>query len=103
MDQERMLKLGELLNEDAAFTEEILQKSPDEAVAILNAKGYDFTKEELIAFGEALVSVCKGEGELNDAELDEVTGGATDWRYVVGKTCITVGTTILTAAVSAIW
>lgn len=103
MDQERMIKLGELLNEDASFTEEILQKSPEEAVKILEEKGYSYTVEELEAFGNALVSICQGGGELTDSELEEVSGGAVNWRYVVGKTCVTVGTTILGAAVAAIW
>lgn len=103
MDQERMIQLGELLNEDASFTEEILQKTPEEAVKVLEEKGYSFSVEELVAFGEALVSVCKGTGELDATELEDVTGGAINWRKVVGQTCITVGTTILGAAVTAIW
>ena len=103
MDQDRMIKLGEILNSDAAFAEEALQKSPAEAVKFLEEKGYSFTEEELVAFGEALVSICKGAGELDENALEDVAGGAINWRQVVGQVCMTVGTTILGAAVSAIW
>ena len=104
MDQERMAKLAELLEEDASFTEEILQMEPSEAVTVLENKGYDFTVDELTAFGKALVKVCSAKSEeLSDEELQDVAGGAVNWRYVVGKTCITVGTTILGAACAAIW
>lgn len=75
LSQERKNAITAYLVEDEARAKELFNMMPDEAVAKMNADGYDFGIDEVREYGEQLQAVAQGEGELNEAELDGVSGG----------------------------
>lgn len=75
---ERAEQLVKYLNEDQERATELMNMPADEAVVKINADGYDFTVEEIVAFGQELQSVMKAaneDGELDADALDNVSGG----------------------------
>lgn len=53
----------------------IFELDVNEAVAKINADGYDFNAEELHDFAD-LMEISQKKGELDESSLDEVSGGA---------------------------
>ena len=74
LTQERALILNNYLSDDAAKAETLLNLEPAEALAKINADGFDFTLEELMDFAKA-VAFAKANGELNAEDLENVAGG----------------------------
>ena len=74
LTKERAELLANYLAADQDRAQALLELSPEEAVAKINADGNDFTVEEVKEFGETLQKVTKT-GELNENELEDVSGG----------------------------
>ena len=95
MSQEKIELLMNYLKEDDARAEKVLNMDADEAASALAADGIAVTAEELKAFGEEVVASAQtsGAGELDEASLDDVSGGCGWYRvdrdyvagYVVGR------------------
>ena len=66
--------LSKLLLENPEEAKKLLQMPPAEAVEAINSKGYDFTVEELISYGEAVKNAAS-QDELSIEELEDVAGG----------------------------
>ena len=76
MNDERVQKLTDYLISDKERMLKLFELDAEEAVAQINAEGYDFTVEELKAFAEAIESMSKkNEGELDVDDLENVAGG----------------------------
>lgn len=78
MTEERANELAEILNADEETAKRLLTMSPEEAAAELRDKGYDFSPEELLEFGEGLnilITAKREQRELTEEELDMVSGG----------------------------
>ncbi len=76
MNDERVQKLTDYLSSDTERMLKLFDLEAEEAVAQINAEGYDFTVEELKSFAEAMESVSnKNEGELDADDLENVAGG----------------------------
>ena len=71
LTQERADSITNILKADAKRAESLAALGIDGAVGGLNDLGYDFTKEELIAYAHIL----KNNMELSDAALAGVAGG----------------------------
>ncbi len=74
LTEERGKKLADYLSSDTDRANRLLALSPEEALKIINADGYDFTEAELIEFGDILASVSDKK-ELSEDELSDVAGG----------------------------
>ncbi|MBE6813654.1 MAG: hypothetical protein E7523_12355 [Ruminococcaceae bacterium] len=97
---ERIELLANTLMKDADFANEIVEMEAEDAVKALNAKGFDFTAEELAAFAEDLCAFLAENDQLDESALDDVTGGCyylhrrppfrryTHYHY--GPYCVTV-------------
>lgn len=74
---ERAEKLSAYLTADVERAKALITMSPAEAVAKINADGYDFTVEEIEEFGKCLKSAASRskDGELFEEELGDVAGG----------------------------
>lgn len=68
--------LANYLAEDQARAKALSTVSAEEACARINADGYDFVADDLIAFAE-IMQAAPGmkQGELTEDDLDNVTGG----------------------------
>lgn len=77
LSPERAEKLVAYLDADPLRAKEWLDLPVEDAVARINADGYDFTKEELMEFDETLVAAFEftADGELHVEELDNISGG----------------------------
>ena len=71
LTNERAETLAKILNE----MPEILERSVEEALGIVNGKGNDFTAEELHDFAD-LIELIQKKDELDESSLDDVSGGA---------------------------
>lgn len=73
---ERAEKLAQHLNMNEKRAQELLSIPAEDACARINADGYDFITDELVAFADALerVSVIE-QRELNEEDLDDIAGG----------------------------
>lgn len=98
LTQERADILTKLLSADTAKAEELLNMEPAEALAAINAAGYDFTMEELNEYARAL-KMAKADGELDPEELENVSGGL----GLVGAGLCIVGGVVLGIACNAKW
>lgn len=98
LTQERADILTNYLSADVNKTEALLGMEPADALAEINAAGYDFTVEELNAYAQAL-KFAKAGGELNTEELENVAGG---FGLVAAGLCI-VGGIVVGIAVNAKW
>ena len=74
LTKERAEILNNYLSADAAKAEALLNLEPEEALAQINAAGFDYTIEELMDFAKAL-KLAKADGELDVEDLDDVAGG----------------------------
>jgi len=85
INNERMEALSKYLASDAERLEMLQALSAEEAVAKINADGYDYTTEELIAFEEEMNKMAgQQDGELNEESLDNVAGGVGLLSCVIG-------------------
>ncbi len=76
LSNERAEKLAQYLTEKKEAGYDLLDLAADEAVAKINADGYDFTVNELHEFAEMLEKSASGNGdELDENSLDNVSGG----------------------------
>lgn len=76
--EEKMMQLQAKLETSPELAEKLVQQeTPEEAQAVLNEAGLDFTKEEVVELGELLVKgMDQKEGELSEDDLEDVAGGA---------------------------
>ena len=81
MDQ----RWGEILENDEMVQGMAEIRDPEKLQEFLKAHGYEFTIEEIRAFGEELAEQYSEEagGELTDSDLEDVAGGASFWRPTV--------------------
>lgn len=79
MSKERMEEISQALMDNQSEIQVLLAMSPEDASARLKTLGYNFTAEELIAYGDELQKmkdkVMSKDGELNEENLEEVAGG----------------------------
>lgn len=75
MNVERANAIAIAIGTDEAKIEALLDLSPEEAAAKLNAEGGDFSAQELVDFAEFLKETMPKEGEIAEGELDQVAGG----------------------------
>lgn len=73
---ERAELLAQYLNADEERAKKLFETEAEEAVALINKDGFDFTVEELAAFAELIEKVSNAkQGELNEEYLNDVNGG----------------------------
>ena len=79
MTNERAEVISQALMSDESQIKALFELEPEEAAKKLAEKGYDFTAEELVEYGEVLDREKKEQenanGELDEAALSEVAGG----------------------------
>lgn len=107
LTNERAEILSNYLTADKDRAVELLKLSPEEAMAKINAEGYDFTAEEMTAFGKELADIVTkiSNGEELDADaLEQVAGGGNPMRGVA-DVCFFTGGAMggLAAAGIALW
>lgn len=98
LTQERADILTNFLSADTAKAETLLNMAPNEALAQINAAGFDFTLDELMDYAKAL-KIAKADGELNADELEDVAGGL----GLLGAGCCIVGGIIIGIACNIKW
>lgn len=77
VNNEKLEVLAAYLNDNEVKGEELLSLPAEEACAKINAEGYDFATEDLVAFAEIVEKLAaQQEGELDESDLDDVAGGA---------------------------
>ena len=74
MKDERTLKFEEILKEEDFVRKLCDMEDPEDVQAAFAEKGVDFTIEEIVEIGNALSSI-ETEGEISEAELENVAGG----------------------------
>ena len=74
MENTVIVKVEELMK-DKAFVEQLLTaETPEAAQALFAAQGVEFTMEEIAQIGAGLKTACS-DGELDDTDLEAVSGG----------------------------
>lgn len=77
MTKERIDAISQALVEDEKQIPVLFEMEPEEAAKKLNEKGYDFTKDELMAYAEILEQEAKEKnGEIEESALEGVAGGS---------------------------
>lgn len=74
LTQARADLITKYLEPDYEYAGKFLAMDPSEALTEINAHGYDFTLEEIVAYGEAFKAAAANV-ELGPDQLDEVAGG----------------------------
>ena len=98
LTNERSEKLSEYLTTDIERAKILINLTPGEAAAKINADGFDFTVDEIMEFGEQLQKVAASqseEGELSEEALSEVAGG-----IVISAAVLAAGVALFTAGVT---
>lgn len=92
LTDERAEMLADYLGEDADRAEKLFSMTAEEAVAAINADGYDFTAEELKAFVQKVQKTkMQAGGELSDEELDSISGGGIpSWLWKILKLAVSI-------------
>lgn len=98
LTNERAEVLGKYLTENKERAVALLELSPEEAAAKINAEGHDFTVDEVREFGEQLQKAAANSGELDAASLEQVSGGLVAAAAGVYLTCVGIGVTLGIAA-----
>jgi len=84
LTKERVEKFTGFLTDNEDLVPKLLEATPEEAVKQINAQGHDFTVAELHEFKDAWLATAKGDGELNESALDNVSGGLVSaWNFGV--------------------
>lgn len=102
MNQEKIKKIAEILKEDLGQTKALLELSPSEAAEYFTNKGCDVTEQEMIELAEGIKKMAahlNEDGELDEAALEEVAGGASVEATLYG----TLGVTLVAAAATYGW
>lgn len=76
LTNERAEKLADFLKSDKERATKLLELSPEEALTVINMAGNDFTIEEIVEFGDQLKKASNCNIELDEENLDDVSGGA---------------------------
>lgn len=98
LSNERAEKLSAYLTADIERAKTLINLSPEEAVAKINADGFDFSVDEIMEFGEQLQKVAASQsedGELSEEALSEVAGGV-----VIAAGVLAAGVALFTAGVT---
>ena len=98
LTEERATKLSNYLLSDVDRAKKLADYPAEEALAMINADGNDFTIDEIKEFGKIMehVSTTKAEdGELDDSALEEVAGG-----IVITAGLLAAGVALFTAGVT---
>ena len=98
LTNERAELLGKHLSENKERTVALLELSPEEAAAKINAEGCDFSVEEIREFGEQLQKATAHFDELDASSLDQVAGGIATEVAGVCEACIALGVKLGLAA-----
>ena len=96
MEQKRFEAIAQAIAEDESFAKKLFDMSPEDAAIEFSKKGYDFTADELITFGEECKKFADKNGELNDGDLDNVAGGV-----VISGAVLTAGVTLFLSGCGA--
>lgn len=75
MTIDRANTIAKAMGTNEAEVENLLSLAPEVAAEQLNAKGYDFTAQELVEFVEFVKANAVQEGEISEEQLDNVAGG----------------------------
>ena len=75
MTEERVKEIAEMLGTDEEKLIELIEMSPEDAAKTLQGQGHDVKAQELIDFGEYVKKQVETDGELDESELDRVSGG----------------------------
>ena len=78
MKKERIEEISKALMADEGKIKEMFELTPEEAAKSFAAKGFDFTAEELVEYGDLLTKAkenAAASGELDEGQLDDVAGG----------------------------
>lgn len=102
---ERAETLTNFLKSDPARTEMLFGLESEEALKSINANGFDFTIDELNEYcAEFKKVMVQGEGELDEAQLENVAGGLVlTGAMVVGLAACFVGGTAIGVVAGARW
>ncbi len=86
MTSERLEEMANILIKDQNVARELLTKSPEEALAWFKAQGFDCTMDDVMAFAEKInvLIAAKENGELGEADLENVAGGGSGWIFAAG-------------------
>lgn len=83
--KEKFEMLANYMNEDQERAKALTAVSVEEACKKINADGYDFTVEELHDFAQIAEKASSvKQGEMNEDELDNVSGGILVTTIVAG-------------------
>jgi predicted ribosomally synthesized peptide with nif11-like leader len=90
--EQKLAQLQAKLEADNSLVEKLFAlETPEEVQSFLKDQGLDFSLEEINTVREALVkNLEKGEGELSDADLENVAGGVAV-TAVIGAVCAIAG------------
>jgi len=82
---------------DEKTAKELIEKTPEEVSAYVNAHGGSCTPEDVKAIGEEFKAIAakQNNGELDESSLENVAGGLKDWQWglIVGfGVAVAVGT-----------
>lgn len=94
LTNERAEKFADFLKEDVERANQLVEMSPEEVVEIANAAGNDFTVEEVTEFGDNFKAIAAQSEELNEENLDGVSGGIAAAAAAVYLTCVGLGITL---------
>lgn len=98
LTNERSERLSAYLTADIERAKSLIELTPEEAVAKINADGNDFTVDEIKEFGDQLQKVAASQsedGELTEDALSEVAGGV-----VIAAGVLAAGVALFTAGVT---
>lgn len=92
MSTQSTTRFLETLRNDGAMADELArrmaahegEKALEAFVAFAGDRGYDITAEDAAAVRDAVRQDSRAEGELDDSQLDEVTGGADIFGAFIG-------------------
>jgi predicted ribosomally synthesized peptide with nif11-like leader len=79
MAQQDALAFISKVSEDAALQKEVAGAKPEGWAAAAKKAGFNVTVDELKAASTSLYNKLKGTGQLSDADLAGVVGGATSY------------------------
>lgn len=83
--KEKFEILANYMGEDDTRAKALTSVSAEEACRRINADGFDFTADELLAFAEIVEKASDvKQGELNESDLDNVSGGILVSTIVAG-------------------
>lgn len=89
--EEKLKQLNVKLEADKDLAEKMISlETAEEVQNFLKAQGLEFSVDEINALKAALIKNAQ-QGELDDAELEEVAGGVIATATIVGLTASAIG------------